>query len=105
LLERPAQPEQAAEPESPAESIEAEPAGKGRGEAPKKSKAAELAALRAARKREGRTVYIPDELYERIIVQAKRRKKTMSEYVVAILDRQVPDHRVVRGKASETDAA
>lgn len=93
------------EPENPSEPAETEPAGKGRGESPKKSKAAELAALRAARKREGRTVYIPDELYERIIVQAKRRKKTMSEYVVAILDRQVPDHRVIRGKPAENDAA
>jgi hypothetical protein len=102
-LERPTRPDQADEPETSAEAVEPEP--KGRGDQPKKSKAAELAALRAARKREGRTVYIPDELYERIIVQAKRRKKTMSEYVVAILDRQVPDHRVVRGKAAEAEVA
>ena len=49
-----------------------------------------------ARKVRGRTVYIPDDLFERIIVQAHRKDRTISEYVVAILERQVPDHRLVR---------
>jgi hypothetical protein len=40
-----------------------------------------------------------------LIVQAHRRNRTISEYVAAILDRQVPDHRVVRAEPSgENDA-
>jgi len=69
-------------------------AARGRGAAPnKKTKTAEA---RAAKRIKGRTVYIPDDLFERIIVQAHRRNRTISEYVVSILDRQVPDHRVIR---------
>jgi hypothetical protein len=43
----------------------------------------------------GRTIYLPDDLFERIMVQAHRRDKTISEYVTMILERQVPDHRTV----------
>ena len=68
---------------------------KGRGLAPKKP--------RPAKRVTGRTIYIPDDVWERIIVQSHRRNRTMSEYVVSILERQVPDHRVVRG--SEESAA
>lgn len=49
----------------------------------------------------GRTVYLHDDLFERIIVQAHRRKKTISEYVAAILERQVPDHRAARAVRSD----
>jgi hypothetical protein len=42
----------------------------------------------------GRTIYLPDDLFERILVQAHRRDRTISEYVTGILERQVPDHRV-----------
>ena len=37
-----------------------------------------------------------DDLFERIIVQAHRRDKTISEDVSLIPERQVPDHRTVR---------
>jgi hypothetical protein len=49
-----------------------------------------------ASKARARTIYLPDDLFERIIVQAHRRDCTISEYVAALLDRQVPDHRVMR---------
>ena len=78
--------------DGPAESEPAE--SKSRGAAPKKPRAVEA---RAARRVTGRTVYVPDDLWERVIVQSHRRNKTFSEYVVGILERQVPDHRVVRG--------
>ena len=84
----------------PAEPEPAEP--KGRGASPRKSKTAEA---RAAKRIKGRTIYLPDDLFERIIVQAHRRNRTISEYVTAILDRQVPDHRVIRAETPDSGAA
>jgi hypothetical protein len=97
-----------ADPEEPELSIAPEPAeaeaveAKGRGVAPRKPKPADA---RAARRIKGRTIYLPDDLFERILVQAHRRNRTISEYVAAILDRQVPDHRVVRADQGESGAA
>jgi hypothetical protein len=71
---------------------------KGRGTASRKSKAAEA---RNAKKIKGRTIYLPDDLFERILVQAHRRSRTISEYVTAVLERQVPDYRTVRIDPSE----
>src|SRR5262249_22894977 len=97
----PAEPDEPEQPSPADEPAGPEPAAaRGRGVAPRRSRAADA---RAARRIKGRTVYIPDDLFERIIVQAHRRDKTISEYVVAILDRQVPDHRVIR--ADTTDGA
>ena len=48
----------------------------------------------------GRTIYLHDDLFERVLVQAHRRGKTISEYVGSILEARVPDHRVVRSPAS-----
>lgn len=53
----------------------------------------------------GRTIYLPETLFERIMVQAHRKGRTISEYVTAILERQVPDYRTVRAESSDTDAA
>lgn len=53
----------------------------------------------------GRTIYLPEMLFERIMVQAHRKGRTISEYVTAILERQVPDYRTTRADASEGDAA
>ena len=57
----------------------------------------------------GRIIYLPDDLFERILVQAHRHDRTISEYVAGILERQVPDHRVARaepaGDAGEAGAA
>jgi len=53
----------------------------------------------------GHTIYLHDDLFERVIVQAHRRGKTISEYVAGVLERQVPDHRVVRAEPAEPDAA
>jgi hypothetical protein len=72
-----------------AASPDVEPA-KGRG-----GRKSQPPASRAAKKITGHTIYMPDDLFERIMVQAHRRKRTISEYVAAILERQVPDHRTV----------
>ena len=81
-------------------------AGRGRGAASRKAAATRAVDARAARKIKGRTIYLPDDLFERILVQAHRRNRTISEYVAGILDRQVPDHRTVRaaGDPVDTDA-
>lgn len=87
------------------EAVEPEPAtepAKGRGST-SASKAGRAPAARAAKRIKGRTVYIPDDLWERMIVQAHRRDLTISDYACLLLDRHVPDHRVVR--ASSTPAA
>lgn len=72
---------------------EREPAKKGR-----------AAAGQGARKIKGRTIYLPEDLFERIMVQAHRKGRTISEYVTAILERQVPDYRTVRGGTDEAEA-
>jgi hypothetical protein len=59
---------------------------------------------RAAKRAKGRTIYLDDGLFERIIVQAHRKDRTISEYVAALLERHVPDHRTVRA-ASNDDGA
>jgi hypothetical protein len=60
-------------------------------------------AARAAR-RTGRTVYIPDDLWERVIVQSHRRRMTCSDYIAGILERNVPDHRRVGAELPESQA-
>jgi len=52
-----------------------------------------------------RTVHLTDDVFERVVVQALRRRKTISEYIGALLDRHTPDHRVVRGGETTDDAA
>jgi hypothetical protein len=95
-------PPEAEEPAAPIADLEApepgvEPAQVSRGRGGRAPKAA---APRPAKKIPGRTLYINDDLWERIIVQAHRKRKTYSEYVESILERQVPDHRVVRAGGS-----
>ena len=63
------------------------------------------AAGKAARKPKGHTIYLPDDLFERILVQAHRRDKTISEYVTMILDRQVPDYRTIRADVADEAGA
>jgi hypothetical protein len=70
--------------------VEAEPAVKGRG-----GRKSQPPASRAAKKIKGHTIYLPDDLFERLLVQSHRRGRNISEYVTAILERQVPDHRTV----------
>ena len=112
VLERSTPPRPTADPETPDaapadDAPEPEPAaGRGRGAQPRKPAATKAADARAARKIKGRTIYLPDDLFERILVQAHRRNRTISEYVAGVLERQVPDHRVVRADPSgEVDAA
>jgi hypothetical protein len=98
-----APPAEAEEPEPTTEPIEPAAPAKGRGAAPKKPKAAESLADRGFK---GRTVYMPDDLFERILVQAHRKGKTISGYVVMVLERGVPDHRAPRrpGRAEAVEA-
>ena len=83
----------------------AEPAGtaKGRGGTRTDREPARKASAvsKTARKIKGHTIYLPDDLFERLLVQSHRRDKTISEYVVMILERQVPDHRTIRGDAAD----
>jgi hypothetical protein len=92
----------AAQPVEPADPEPTAPA-RGRGVPPKKAKAAESLAAKGFK---GRTVYMPDDLFERVLVQAHRRDKTISEYVVMVLERGVPDHRTPRrpGRPEATEA-
>jgi hypothetical protein len=57
------------------------------------------------RKTKARTIHLPDDLFERIVVQSHRRDKTISEYVAMLLERHVPDHRVVRASGAADDEA
>ena len=79
---------------------------RGRGGTPKKVRAVDA---RTAKRIRGRTIYLPDDLFERFLVQAHRRDRTISEYVAGILERQVPDHRIARaetaGEPNEAGAA
>jgi hypothetical protein len=95
VLERaqPPKPEPAAE----VESAEPSPRGRAVAQAPKASRAP---AARTAKRVKGRTIYLSDDLFERIIVQAHRRDVTISDYVALLLERHVPDHRVVRSGPS-----
>ncbi len=101
VLERatPLDPE-AAEPAAQADQSEAEAVepSRGRGGTPKRPRAAEV---RASKRVKGHTIYLPDDLFERLLVQSHRRNRTISEYVVGILERQVPDHRVIRPDPSD----
>jgi hypothetical protein len=112
LLERPTRPDQLGESEEPepaelaaaAEGTAAEPEpepSKGRGAPPRKASKPESRPAKV----KGRTIYLHDDLFERILVQAHRRGKTISDYVAAVLERQVPDHRLVRADPAENGAA
>ncbi len=93
VLERGPQqrPEPAAEPD--ASPVEAGSKSRGAASASKPSR---VPAAKTTKRVKGRTVYIADDLWERIIVQAHRRDVTISDYICLLLERHVPDHRVVR---------
>ena len=105
VLEREKTPPRAVEPD-PDDSADSEPSpAKGRGGvASARPRASNAAAKRTTKPR---TIHLPDDLFERILVQSHRRDKTISEYVAALLDRHVPDHRVVRsaGAVDSEEAA
>jgi hypothetical protein len=102
VLERSTPPSQPMDPENlEAAAVDelgdAEPAvaNRSRGAAPKRVRA-DVAATRAAKRVTGHTIYLPDDLFERILVQSHRRKKNISDYVTGILERHVPDYRTSR---------
>jgi hypothetical protein len=86
----------------PADELEAPapPARKGRG-APADRPTVQQA--RKGRGIKGHTVYLPNDLFERITVQALRKDKTISEYLTVLLRRYVPDH--LKGPTAADDAA
>jgi hypothetical protein len=53
---------------------------------------ARLMRMGDARRGKPHDVYMPDDLFERIMVQALRRDVPISEYLTAILEAAVPDH-------------
>ncbi len=81
--------------------IEPSVSSRGRGAMPRKARAVDA---RTAKRIKGRTIYLPDDLFERILVQAHRRDRTISEYVTGILERQVPDHRTTRAEPAGDQA-
>ena len=70
--------------------------GQGRGRRSSESRRGRAASKAASKKSKPRTIHLPDDLFERVLVQSHRRGLTISDYVASVLDRQVPDHRVVR---------
>jgi hypothetical protein len=88
------------------EPVDGEPSieqpGESRGAPPKRSKPAGG----SAKKVKARTIYLSDELWERIIVQAHRKGgMTFSDYIADRLERVVPDHRMTRADVAGNDAA
>lgn len=76
--------------------------GRGRGATAKKARTVDA---RAAKRIRGRTIYLPDDLFERILVQAHRRGRTISEFVSHVLDRHVPNHITGRSGSADPDSA
>ena len=74
------------------EASTAETGVRGRGVSPA-PKVGRAPAARIARRTKGRTVYLSDDLFERILVQAHRKDLTISDYIASLLDRHVPDYR------------
>jgi hypothetical protein len=95
----------AVEPEPDVEEVEAVEPTPSKVRAGGSSTRSRVAASAAKRTTKPRTIHLPDDLFERILVQAHRRDRTISEYVANLLDRHVPDHRVVRSTAAAEDEA
>jgi hypothetical protein len=82
--------------------------GGGSTEATPKGRGGRASKPAAKPKATGRTIYLDDDLFERVLVQAHRKKLTISDYVAGLLNRHVPDHRRIQaGPAAEAgdDAA
>jgi predicted CopG family antitoxin len=77
------------------------PKGRGAGRAEKKPPAVKPQKKDLGR---ARTVHLPDDVYERILVRAKRRKVTISEFMATLIRRHVPDHLGTQGGTAD-DAA
>jgi hypothetical protein len=80
--------------------VPAEQTSKSRGATPA-GRANRMPVARTGKKIKGRTIYIPDDLWERIIVQSHRKDLTISEYVVNLLERHVPDHRRITSPTAD----
>jgi hypothetical protein len=89
VLER--TPHSQVQPVEGADQLDGEPAVKGRAVTKKT----------AGKKIRGRTIYLDDGLFERILVAAHRRDRTISEFVSALLDRHVPNHLAGRSDPVE----
>jgi hypothetical protein len=102
MMERPTPPE----PEPGDELVEITPgddqpepelaSSKGRG-----SKAGRTGKVKG-KKIKARTFYIPDDLFELVWIRAHRKEKTLSEFVVSVLEKEV---RGTRGSRDADDVA
>jgi hypothetical protein len=88
---RPHKPELATEPDPLA--TEADP--EGRGVASPSTSSGNSKKVKRDKKVKGRTIYLHDDLWERIIVYAHRKDLTISDYVADRLERNVPNHRAI----------
>jgi hypothetical protein len=92
---RPHKPELATEPDP----LPTEADSEGRGVASPST----LASVRTGKrdkKVKGRTLYLHDDLWERMIVQAHRKDLTISDYAAFMLNKHVPNHRKSTAEAS-----
>jgi hypothetical protein len=105
VLERAPQPKPVVTDDPVEETGDEPPTAKGRGASTRVDGPSRTSRSTGAKRIKGRTVYIEDSLFERIIVQAHRKDRTISEYISALLDRHVPDHRTVRSTSSNDDGA
>lgn len=53
----------------------------------------------------GRTIYLPETLFERILIQSHRKGLTISDYVTSLLNRHVPDYRTNQTDQAASDEA
>jgi hypothetical protein len=94
VLEQARRPRPEPAAESDASPAPAEAEAEGRGVTPPSTSPGGRTAKRD-KKVKGRTIYLHDDLWERLIVQAHRKDLTISEYVADRLDKVVPNHRKV----------
>lgn len=78
--------------------------GRGRGRGTSSQASGRAAGEEAKKKVRDLTIHLADDLFERSLAQADRRDEIISDDVAAILERQVPDHRVIWGVESGSEA-
>jgi hypothetical protein len=85
-----------AEVPAPGDAVESEPRpapAKGRGTGTGLAKGGRTGGVKGKQVR-AHTIYLPQDLYQRVWLTADRKDMTLSEYVAWALDRQVPKYRL-----------
>jgi hypothetical protein len=83
------------------QSVELVETNKSRGAAPKKPRSRVSSLAKGV---SGHTVYLPDTLFEQVMVKAHRRKLTISEYVTWVLEGELGLRRKAAAESSDTAA-